>query len=49
MPADVEMQDADAAKEEQLQYGHGALTEEELDEKYTHLGPNLSSLPKQPY
>lgn len=42
MPADVEMQDADAAKEEQLQYGRGALTEEELNEKYTpfeiHIG-----------
>jgi hypothetical protein len=33
MSGDVEMQDATAAEEEELQYGHGALTEEELNEK----------------
>jgi hypothetical protein len=33
MPRDVEMQDAAALKEEEMQYGHGGLTEEELNEK----------------
>jgi hypothetical protein len=33
MSGDVEMQDADAVREEQIQYGHGALTEEEMNEK----------------
>lgn len=33
MSGDVEMQDADAVHEEQIQYGHGALTEEEMNEK----------------
>jgi hypothetical protein len=33
MAHDTEMQDADAMGEEQMMYGHGALTEEELNEK----------------
>jgi hypothetical protein len=33
MPNDVEMQDAKAAEEEELQYGQGALTEQELNLK----------------
>jgi len=33
MDGDVEMQDADAVNEEQIQYGHGGLTEEEMKEK----------------
>jgi hypothetical protein len=33
MSGDTDMQDADAAEEERMQYGHGALTEEELNEK----------------
>jgi hypothetical protein len=33
MAEDTKMQDADAVAEEELQYGHGALTEEELEEK----------------
>ena len=31
---DVNMQDAEAVKEEHQQYGHGPLTEAELDKKY---------------
>jgi DNA ligase 4 len=34
MPKDVEMQDADAVREEEMMYGHMDMTEEELDEKY---------------
>jgi DNA ligase 4 len=34
MANDIDMQDADAAREEQMQYGHGLMTEEELNEKY---------------
>lgn len=30
---DEVMQDAEAIAEEQMQYGHGNMTEEELDEK----------------
>jgi hypothetical protein len=33
MNGDVEMQDADAIREEQIQYGHGASVEEEMNEK----------------
>lgn len=33
MSGDVEMQDADAVHEEEIQYGHGALTEAEMNEK----------------
>jgi DNA ligase-4 len=33
MARDTDMQDAEAAEEEQMMYGHGAMTEEELDEK----------------
>jgi DNA ligase-4 len=33
---EIEMPDADAVEEEKMMYGHGALTEEELDEKYKH-------------
>ena len=33
MARDKDMPDADAVEEEQMMYGHGALTEEELDEK----------------
>jgi hypothetical protein len=33
MSADAEMPDADAVEEEAMMYGHGALTEAELDEK----------------
>jgi len=33
MSGEVEMQDADAVREEQIQYGNGALTEEEMNEK----------------
>lgn len=33
MAGDVEMPDVDAIAEEKMQYGYGALTEEELDEK----------------
>jgi hypothetical protein len=33
MSADAEMPDADAVEEEQMMYGHGGLTEEELNEK----------------
>jgi hypothetical protein len=29
----TEMQDADAVEEEQMMYGHGTLTEEELNKK----------------
>jgi hypothetical protein len=35
MNGDVEMQDGDAVQEEEMQYGHGALTEEEMNEKYS--------------
>lgn len=31
--SDIEMPDAEAIEEEHRQYGHGALTEQELDEK----------------
>jgi hypothetical protein len=34
MSKDVNMQDADAVAEEEMQYGHGILTVEELNEKY---------------
>jgi hypothetical protein len=33
MPRDVDMQDADAVKEEAMQYGNGGISEEELNEK----------------
>ena len=33
MAGDIEMQDAAAREEEELQYGHGSLTEEQLNEK----------------
>jgi hypothetical protein len=33
MNSDAEMPDADAVDEAQMMYGHGALTEEELDDK----------------
>lgn len=34
MAADADMPDADATEEEKMMYGHGGLTDEELDEKY---------------
>ena len=34
MATDLEMRDADAVEEEQMQYGHGLMTEDELNEKY---------------
>ena len=33
MAPDVEMQDEDAVKEEEMMYGHLDMTEEELNEK----------------
>jgi hypothetical protein len=33
MPRDVDMQDANAAKEEAMQYGNGGMSEAELNEK----------------
>jgi hypothetical protein len=33
MPREVDMQDADAAKEETMQYGNGGISEAELNEK----------------
>jgi len=33
MPKDVPMQDADAVAEEEMQYGRGELTADELNEK----------------
>lgn len=43
---DVEMQDDEAAKEEHMMYGHGTMTEQELDEKYPNRPHNHSkSLP----
>lgn len=40
--ADVEMQDEEAAKEEHMMYGHGTMTEQELDEKYPNRPHNHS-------
>jgi hypothetical protein len=37
MEADAEMPDAVAVEEEQMMYGRGVLTEEELNEKYNYL------------
>jgi DNA ligase-4 len=34
MAHDEDMPDEEAVEEEQMMYGHGALTEEELNEKY---------------
>lgn len=34
MPRDTQVPDADAVAEEEMQYGHGAMTEEELGEKF---------------
>lgn len=33
MPRDTLMPDADAVAEEEMQYGHGVMTEEEMSEK----------------
>ncbi|KAK3059101.1 DNA ligase (ATP) [Extremus antarcticus] len=40
--ADVEMQDKDAMEEEHMMYGHGGMTEEELNEKYPNRPHNHS-------
>ncbi|KAK4546340.1 DNA ligase (ATP) [Oleoguttula mirabilis] len=43
---DTEMRDGEAADEEHMMYGHGAMTEEELNEKYPNRPHNHSkSLP----
>ncbi|KAK0945334.1 DNA ligase (ATP) [Friedmanniomyces endolithicus] len=39
---DVEMRDDDAVNEEHMMYGHGTLTEQELDEKYPNRPHNHS-------
>src|ERR1700761_3094513 len=41
-PTDVDMRDGDAVEEEQMMYGHGAMTEQELDEKYPNRPHNHS-------
>ncbi|KAK3066403.1 DNA ligase (ATP) [Teratosphaeriaceae sp. CCFEE 6253] len=40
--ADVVMRDDEAVAEEQMMYGHGAMTEQELDEKYPNRPHNHS-------
>ncbi|KAI9711850.1 MAG: DNA ligase (ATP) [Bogoriella megaspora] len=42
MADDVEMQDDDAREEEDMQYGHGGMTEQELNEKYPNRPHNHS-------
>ncbi|KAF2670149.1 DNA ligase [Microthyrium microscopicum] len=42
MAPDTEMRDADAIEEEKLQYNHGGVTEQELDEKYPNRPHNHS-------
>lgn len=42
---DAHMQDADAIEEEQRQYGHGPLTEAELDKLYSRPKSSISSTP----
>nr|POF13694.1 dna ligase 4 [Quercus suber] len=39
---DVEMRDADAVEEDHMMYGHGAMTEHELDQKYPNRPHNHS-------
>ena len=39
---EIEMQDANAVEEEQMMYGHGAMTEQELNEKYPNRPHNHS-------
>ncbi|KAK8219913.1 DNA ligase (ATP) [Zalaria obscura] len=42
MADDSEMRDAAAVEEEEMQYGHGPMTEEDLDEKYPNRPHNHS-------
>ena len=42
MPSDAIMQDAEAHREEALMYGHGTMTQQELDEKYPNRPHNHS-------
>lgn len=39
---EIEMRDGDAVEEERMMYGHGALTEQELDEKFPNRPHNHS-------
>ncbi|KAK3703385.1 DNA ligase (ATP) [Vermiconidia calcicola] len=41
-PTEVEMQDGDAVEEEHMMYGHGNMTEEELNSKYPNRPHNHS-------